>query len=145
MAQGNGAIYNVMKMNVFDAVYDVTADTLKMMLVVAYTPDIDAHLVKGTTGVDSTEVSDSSYTDGGETLSTVTNTQDNTNDRAALDAVDVTYTALDAGTPSHCILYDDTPTSPLDPLMSYWELGTTASNGGDYILVFGANGFILQT
>ena len=75
-------------------------------------------------------------------------TQDNTNDRGVFDAADVTWTALgplSPATPSHVILWDDTPTSPADPLIAYWELGTTATNGGDYTIQWGANGIILLT
>jgi len=60
----------------------------------------------------------------------------------------VTWTALgplSPATPSHAIVWDDTPTSPADPLISYFVLGTTATNGGDYTLQFGANGILLLT
>jgi hypothetical protein len=72
--------------------------------------------------------------------------QDNTNDRAAFDAADVTWTALgplSPATPSHAIVKNDTPTSPLDPLVCYVELGTTATNGGDYTIAWHANGILL--
>lgn len=151
MAEGDGAIYNNFKEQVMEGVYNLASggDTLKLTLHTSYTPDIDSHTIWGDTGVSTTEYSTASgYTAGGKTLGSQDVTQDNTNDRGAFDAADVTWTSLGAlspATPSHAILWDDTPTSPADPLIAYWELGTTATNGGDYTLQFGANGLILLT
>lgn len=151
MAEGDGAIYNNFKEQVMEGVYNLASggDTLKLTLHTGYTPDIDTHTIWGDTGVSTTEYSTASgYTAGGKTLGSQDVTQDNTNDRGAFDAADVTWTSLGAlspATPSHAILWDDTPTSPADPLIAYWELGTTATNGGDYTLQFGANGLILLT
>lgn len=149
MAEGDGFIYNDFKEQVMSGTFNLAAsgDTLKMILVSGHTPDIDTH--DGYSDVSGDEYSaGSGYTVGGETLGSQTVTQDNTNDRAAFDANDVTWSSLGAlspATPSDAILYDDTPTSPADPLIAYWELGTTATNGGDYTLQFGANGIILLT
>ena len=64
-------------------------------------------------------------------------TQDNTNDRALWDADDVTWTSLgplSPNTPSHGIITDTTPASPLKPVAAYVLLGTKATNGGNYTL-----------
>jgi hypothetical protein len=42
-------------------------------------------------------------------------------------------------------MWNDTPTSPADPLMAYWELGATATNGGDYTLAWATAGIMLLT
>ena len=85
---------------------------------------------------------------GGKVLAGQDVTQDDSNDRGVFDGTDVTWTALGAlspATPSHAILWDNTPTAPVDPLIAYWVLGTTATNGGDYTIQWGANGIILLT
>lgn len=151
MAQGDGAIYNNFKELVMEGVYNLATGghTLKMTLHTGYTPDIDAHGVWADAGVSSTEYGTANgYTAGGVTLSGQDVTQDNTNNLGKFDATDVTWTSLgplSPNTPSHTILWDDTPTSPADPLIAYWELGTTATNGGNYTLQFGADGIITLT
>jgi hypothetical protein len=151
MAEGDGAIYNNFNELVMEGTYNLASggDTLKLTLHTAYTPDIDTHLLWGTAGVSSTEYGTASgYTAGGKTLTSQDVTQDNTNDRGVFDAADVTWTSLGAlspATPSHTILWDDTPTSPADPLIAYWVLGTTATNGGNYTIQWGTNGIILLT
>ena len=41
----------------------------------------------------------------------------------------------------YVILYNDTPTSPADPLISYWDYGSsiTMANGETFTIDFGAN------
>lgn len=120
-------------------------DTLKVMLVSGHTPNIDTHT--GYASVSADEYGAGlGYTVTGETLAGQDVTKDNTNDRGVFDATDLTWTALGAlspATPSHAIMYDDTHAS--DMLIAYWVLGTTATNGGDYTLQWGANGIILLT
>lgn len=151
MAQGDGVIYNKFKFELLNGLYNLAVGqhVLKMTLHTGYTPDIDAHVVWATAGVSSTEYGTAAgYTAGGKTLANQATSQDNANDRGKLDADDVLWTSLgplSPATPSHAILWDDTPTSPADPLMAYWVLGTTATNGGNYTLQFGANGIILLT
>jgi hypothetical protein len=135
MAQGDLVAYNDVKEQLFKKLHDFVNDTIKVTAHTGYTPDIDAHQVWADTGVSSTEYSTASgYTAGGKTLASKSVTQDNTNDRALFDAADVTWTALgplSPATPSHIIIWNDTPTSPADPLICYGVWGTTATNGGD--------------
>lgn len=151
MAEGDGAIYNNFKEQVMEGIFNLASggDTIKATLHTSYTPNIDTHTVWADTGVSSTEYgTGSGYTAGGKTLASQDVTQDNTNDRGVFDAADLTWASLGAlspATPGHCIIWDDTPTSPADPLICYFELGSTATNGGDYTLQFGANGIILLT
>lgn len=140
MAQGDGALYNEFKEELFLGNLDMDGNTFKVILVTGYTPNIDTH--NGLSDVTANQVSGSGYTAGGATLSNKTVTKDTTNDRAKFDADDVTWTALNAGTPSHAILYSDTHAT--DCLIAYWEV-TTPSNGGNYTLQWGANGIVLLT
>jgi hypothetical protein len=144
MAEGDGAIYNNFKEQVMEGVFNLASgeDTLQIILVSGHTPDIDAHDEYADVSGDEYGTGDG-YTAGGETLTGQDVTQDNANDRGIFDADDVTWSSLGAlapATPSHCILYDDTPAG--DPLICYWELGSTATNGGDYTLQFNAVGII---
>lgn len=147
MAQGDITFYNDFKEQIAKKVHGLTADTLKITLHTSYTPDIDTHQVWA--DVSATEYgSGSGYTAGGKTLSSVTVTQDDTNNRMVIDAADVTWSALGAlspATPSHAIIWNDTPTSPADPLIAYIELGSTATNGGDYTIQWNAAGVATLT
>ncbi len=151
MAEGDGVIYNTFKELVMEAEYNLASggDTIKLTLHTAYTPLIDTHLLWGTAGVSSTEYGTADgYTALGKTLAGQDVTMNTTSDRGEFDGTDVTWTALGAltpATPSHCILWDDTNTAPADPLIAYWVLGTTATNGGNYTIQWGTNGIILLT
>ena len=140
MAQGDGALYNEFKEELLLGNIDMDGHTFKVILVTGYTPNIDSH--NGLSDVSANEESGSGYTAGGATLAGKAVTKDTTSDRAKFDADDVTWTGLNVGTPSHAILYDDTHAS--DCLVAYWEV-TTATNGGNYTLQFGANGVLLLT
>ena len=140
MAQGDITIYNDFKEQVLKGVHNLASggNVLKLTLHTGYTPNIDTHQVWA--DVSSTEYgTGAGYTAGGKTLANQAVTQNNTNDRSELDADNVTWTALgplSPATPSHGILWNDTPTSPADPLIAYIELGTTATNGGDYTIAW---------
>jgi len=136
MPEGDIVSYNDLKEQLFKKLHDFVNDTIKVTLHTGYTPNIDTHQVWA--DVSATEYGTANgYTAGGKTLANKSVTQDNTNDRALFDADDVTWTALGAlspATPSHAIMWNDTPTSPADPLVDYVLLGTTATNGGNYTL-----------
>jgi hypothetical protein len=146
MAEGDGAIYNNFKEQVMEGVFNLLTDTLKIALVTAHVPDIDADDAWAAASPD--EVTGTGYTAGGLTLTAVTVTQDDANDRGIFDAANATWTGLNiggaSGSPSHAILYDDTVIAPADALIAYWEV-TTASNGGNYTLQFNAVGIITIT
>jgi len=138
MAEGNGAIYNNFKEQILLGEMDLgnAADVIKMILVSGYTPDIDAHQVYADVSGDEYGTA-LGYTANGATLASQAVAQDDANDRATFNGDDVLWAGLGPlvpATPSHCILYDTT----FDCLIVYWELGTTATNGGDYTLQFGA-------
>ena len=147
MAEGAGAIYNNFKETVMMEMFNLSngADTIKLTLHTAYTPDIDAH--DQWADVSATEYGTAAgYTAGGATLANQAVSQDDANDRGKFDADNVTWSSLGAltpATPSHAIMWDDSAAG--DELMCYWVLGTTATNGGDYTLAFGATGIILLT
>ena len=137
MAQGDGVVYNEFKKELFKGLIDLDGHTLKMMMVTGYTPNIDTH--NGYSDVSSYEISGTNYTAGGVTLTSPTVTEDTSNDKGVFDAADVTWSSINAGTPSHVILYDDTHASKC--LIAYWEV-TPPTNGGNYTLQFGAAGVL---
>jgi len=147
MAEGDGYIYNNFKEQVMNGEFNLgsAGDTIKVCLVSAHTPDIDAD--SGYSDVSGDEYGTGlGYTVGGDTLAGQVTAQDNTNDRGSFDATDLTWSSLGAlspATPSHAIMYDSTHASDL--LIAYWALGTTATNGGDYTLQWGTDGIILLT
>lgn len=149
MAQGDVVFYNDFKEQAGKKIHDLSADTIKITLHNAYTPNIDTHQVWADTGVSSTEYTTAGgYTAGGKTLASKTVTQDNTNDRMAFDAADITWTALGltaSATPSHAIVWNDTPVAPADPLICYIVLGSTSTNGGDFTISLNATGLFTLT
>lgn len=60
-----------------------------------------------------------------------------------LTATDVTFTASGGavGPFRYAILYNDTPTSPADPLIQYWDYGSaiTLADGETFTVDFGAS------
>jgi len=140
MAEGDGTIYNNAKEQFFLKVFDFVNDTFKLMLVNnGHSLDIDGDSTYADVSGD--EEAGDGYTAGGETVTSKSVTQDNSNDRAAFDFDNVTWNSLDVGTPGYAILYDDTAS---DYLVVAWELGR-ASNGGDYTVQIHSDGAILLT
>ena len=150
MAEGDGTIYNNFKEQIMEAIFDLSTggDTCKLILVSSHTPDAQVDDTYSDVSADE-YATGTNYTKTGEALTSQDVTQvDGTSNWGAFDAADVTWTALgplSPTTPSHCILYDDTPTTPADPLLAYWVLGTTATNGGDYTIQWGSDGIITLT
>ncbi len=142
MAEGDAFLYNDFKEQLLSKLHDLTngADVLNVTLHTAYTPDIDAHQVRA--DVVGTEYGTADgYTANGKILANQAVAQDDGNDRGTLDFDDVTWTSLGAlapATPSDAILWNETPVSPVDPLIGYVELGTTATDGNDYTLQWAA-------
>lgn len=135
-------LYNDFKEQLLRGTFDLSANTIKVALVAAYTPNIDTHT--SFADITAVEVTGTGYTARGNAVANKTVTQDNTNDRAAFDGDNVTWTALSVGTPSHAVIYKDTGTNSTSLLIGYWAI-STASNGGDYTLAFDATGIVLLT
>ena len=107
--------------NLAEKVHDLGADTLKVMLTntepVAATDD---------TLSDITEITAANgYTAGG-TQSTITSSAQ-TSGTYKLVLEDVVFTASGGtiGPFRYAVLYNDTPTSPANPLIQYWDYGSS--------------------
>ena len=118
-----------------------TDDTVKAAI------HTDAPIVAtDTTLANLTEITGTGYTAGGDDI---TNDATRTGDTVTMTGVDVVWTAGAAdwtATARYVSIYDDTPTTPTaDPLIAYWDYGSTfaVGNGETFTLDFGASVFTL--
>lgn len=118
-------------------VHDLNADTLRVYLSNA-TPDAAADAVKA----DLAEISTGSgYSGAVDTQNAVSETAGVT----SVTGVDVTVTASggSVGPFRYVVLYNDTPTSPADPLIGWWDYGSavTLADGESFLIDFGSSMF----
>lgn len=106
--------------NIAEKVHNLQSDTLKVMLV--NTAPTATNAVKA----DLTEISaGNGYTAGGTTATMSSSAQ--TSGTYKLVLADVVFTASGGsiGPFRYPVLYNDTPTSPADPLIGYWDYGSS--------------------
>lgn len=124
-----------------DGTIDLNSHTFKAMLSnVAPTPGTN------TVKADITEIANGNgYTAGGQALANVTWAE--TAGGSAIwmfDADDFSWTASGGsiGTFRYIVVYDDTPSSPADPLVGYWDYGSalTITDGNLFVLAVNASG-----
>jgi len=121
-------------------VHDLRAagDTLKIYLT-DNTPDVLNDAVKG----DLLGITEQN----GYVPADIQNDYTETTGTASLTGVDVVFTATGGsfGPFRYAVVYNDTPTSPADPLICYWEYGSsiTITDGNDFTIDFGASIFTL--
>lgn len=110
-----------------------TAHVLKVALTNA-APDVAADAVRA----DITELSTGGgYTAGGVSIGTITGAQ-TAGTFKLVGGTDPVFTATAGGFGpfTYAVLYNDTPTSPEDPLIGYWSYGSAVSlNPGDTFTV----------
>jgi len=140
MAEGDITVYNNFKEQVLLGAVDLSSDTLRVTLHTGYTPDVDHNVWGDASGTEYPTYGN--YTANGVQLLSGSVTQDDANDRAAFDANNVTWTSLNLSgtTPSDAVIRDTTAT---ECLVCWVELGTTATNGGDYTLQWHTDGIFL--
>jgi|SRR3990172_5246380 len=115
-----------------------TADTLKLLLSNT-APNTATHTVRA----DVTELATAGgYTSGGQSCQNVATSTTGT---VTLVCTDITWTFTGAVSFRYVIMYNDTPTSPADPLVSYWDYGSqiTTANGDTFTADFGTTTFTL--
>lgn len=117
-------------------VHNLDADAIKVYLTNA-TPSTSADAVKA----DLAEITaENGYTAGG---ADATATFSQTAGTGTLAGTDITWTASGGtiGPFRYAVLYNDTPTSPADPLIGWWDYGSsiTLQNGESFTVDFGAS------
>jgi hypothetical protein len=117
-----------------------TNDTLKVALTNT-APNVATHAIL----TDITEISaGNGYTAGGEDTQ---NSGSESSGTLTVTGTDVVWTASGAVGPfRYVVLYNDTPSSPLDPLIGYWDYGSSISlaNGETFTADFGASLFTMS-
>lgn len=123
--------FNAFVENVAEKVHDLGADTLKVML--TNSAPVATNSVKS----DLTEITAQNGYSAGGTQATITSSSQ-TSGTYKLVLGDVVFTASGGsfGPFRYAVLYNDTPTSPADPLIGYWDYGSSISlNSGDTFTV----------
>jgi hypothetical protein len=116
--------HNIFTKNLLEGVYNFATGVHVFKALLTNTAPTAANAVK----TDLTEISaGNGYTAGGSTLATSTAAVSNTTNKASVTS-DVTITATGAVGPFRYVdMYDDTPTSPADPLVAWWDYGSSIS------------------
>lgn len=106
--------------HVAEKVHNLGADTLKVML--TNTAPVGTNSIKG----DLTEISaGSGYSAGGTAASISSSAQSSGTYKLTLADVVFTASGGSIGPFRYAVLYNDTPTSPADPLILYWDYGSS--------------------
>jgi len=126
--------------NVAEKVHNLGSDTLKVML--TNSAPVNTNTVKA----DLTDISaGNGYTAGGTAASISASAQ--TAGVYKLTLADVTFTASGGtiGPFRYAVLYNDTPTSPADPLIAWWDYGSsiTLADGEALLVDFDASNGVL--
>lgn len=136
--------YNTFVNDLCNKVHDLvgtsgsTADVLKVMLSNT-APNASTHTVRA----DVTELSTANgYTSGGATATLSGSSSSGTYTAAGTDIV-FTASGGTIGPFRYAILYNDTPTSPADPLIGWWDYGSsiTLNDTETFTVDFGASIF----
>lgn len=129
--------YETFIQHMWDKVHDLfgTTDTLKVALTNS-APNVATHATLS----DVTQISGGTgYTTGG---SDSQNDSTRTGGTVTMTGTDIVWTASGSmGALRYAVLYNDTPTSPADPLIAYWDYGSsvTLSTGETFTVDFGAS------
>lgn len=112
--------FNAFTKDLAEKVHNLGADTLKVMLTntaPVATNSVKANLTEITAG--------NGYAAGGTTASTTSSSQ--TSGTYKLVLADVVFTAAGGsiGPFRYAVLYNDTPTSPADPLIGWYDYGSS--------------------
>jgi hypothetical protein len=114
--------FNAFVEHVAEGVHNLQTGALKIMLVNSAAP-VATNSVKA----DLTEISaGTGYTAGGNAV-TVTASSQTSGTYTLAQSADVVFTASGGtiGPFRYAVLYNDTPTSPADPLIGWWDYGSS--------------------
>lgn len=138
-------VYNQFAFEVMNGTYNLAAagDTVKTALMAtghsASTRDDD-----GWASVSANELgAGGGYTTGGETMASKVTSVDDTDDEGVFDStVDETWTSATFSA-YYAVIYDDTPASPLDPLICSIDFGGVQTvSAGTFTITWAAEGIV---
>jgi hypothetical protein len=132
--------YETFTENLSEKVHDLDLDTIKVLLTNT-APNVSTHATKA----DVTEISaGNGYTAGGDDTQNATS---RTGGITSITGVDIIFTASGGtiGPFRYAVLYNDTPTSPADPLIGYWDYGAnvTLQSSETFTVDFGTSMFTI--
>ena len=137
MAEGNIHVFNNAGKHFGNANMDWDTNTWKLMLMAAaYVPNIDTQ--EFLSDISANEAANANYARA--TLTCSAPVVDTVNNWVEFDAADVLFTALGAGNLAAWVAFKDTGTPATSPLLCYGEIVGTQPNGGNYTVVFHADG-----
>ena len=145
--------FNRGKNEIFNGSIDLLTDTIKVMLVTSsYTFNADDDFLDNGGANDPTdhELSGTGYQagfagTGRKTLSNKAVNLDDANDRSEFDnTVDLTWTAINAGTAAAAIVYKHLTSDAASVMIAYIDTSgfPIVTNGGDLTLAFNAEGIL---
>lgn len=112
--------FQVFVENVAEKVHDLGADTLKIALSNTAPNATDATLSQITQ-----ITAQNGYSAGGTQATTSSSAQSSGTYKLVLNDVVFTASGGSIGPFRYAVLYNDTPTSPADPLIGYWDRGNS--------------------
>lgn len=134
--------YEILSENIAKKVHDFRAagDTLNVLLSNS-APNVSTHALKSDAG----EITaGNGYSAGG---SDTQNDISRSGATTSVTGVDIVWTASGGAINSfrYAILYDDTPSSPADPLICYWDYGSSIApaSGETFTVDFGSSMFTI--
>jgi hypothetical protein len=115
--------FNAFVENLAEGVHNLETNALKIMLTL--TAPVNTNSVKA----DLTEIAaGNGYTAGGIPITSVTSAQTAGTYKLATSMTDPVWTATGAMAAFRYVaLWNDTPTSPADPLIGFWDYGSTVN------------------
>ena len=132
--------FNAFVEHLDEKVHDLGADTLKVMLV----PSGSAPVATNTVKADLTEISaGNGYTAGGTQATQVSSSQTSGTYKLVLNDVTFIASGGSIATFRYVVLYNDTPTSPADPFICWYDYGAdvVVTSGNSFVVDFdGTNG-----
>jgi hypothetical protein len=133
--------HNAFVENLAEKVHNLQSDTLKVALL--NTAPLAANSIFG----DLTEISaGNGYTAGGTQSTQSSSAQSSGTYKLVIGDVTFTASGGSIGPFRYADLYNDTPTSPADPLIGFWDYGTslTLTAGNSFTVDFDASAGVLQ-
>ncbi len=132
--------FNAFVEHVAEKVHNLASDTLKVAL--TNTAPVAANSIFG----DLTEISaGNGYSAGGSVSTQSSSAQSSGTYKLVIGDVTFTASGGSIGPFRYSVLYNDTPTSPADPLILFWDYGTnlTLTTGNSFSVDFDATNGVL--